>query len=149
MRKALVVAVLSAALSAGCGDDALSESEYRAEARKICTEAQRASRSIQQPTRTTNAAIADYFGRLVEVNKRTRARFEELEPPDTLKDAHDDAVAANEEGVQVTEELVRELQRGGDARALLQDTQSKLPELTRKSGEAARRLGVPECARAE
>ena len=148
MRKGLVTSLLAVAL-VGCGSDSLSESEYRAEARKICADADKATDAVQRPTRTTNEAIADYFTRLLAVNKKTSEEFAELEPPDTLQDAHDDALAANRDGVEEVERLVKELRGGGEARALLQDAQGKLTSLSRRSGDAARRLGVPECARSE
>ncbi len=71
-----------------------------------------------------------------------------LRPADTLTDAMR-ALSANREGVEEVLRLVNELERGGDARALLQGAQGRLSELSRRSGDAARALGVPECARQE
>ena len=145
-RLALVLALLVAACG---GDDALSTDEYRGEARKICQEADRATKAVEQPTRTTNAAIASYFERLMAVNRKTSEQFGELTPPDELEKQHKAALDANRDGVQEVEKLVAELRRGGDARALLQAAQGRLQELSTRSGEAARALGVPECARQE
>ena len=147
MRRALLIAACLSVL-AGCGgDDALSADEYREQAKTICTEADRASDKVTPPTRATNAAIADYFSRILAVNDRTTKRFEELEPPGELEDAHSDALAANRAGVDEVRKLVAELEKGGDATAVLQDAPQRLAAFVRRSREAARRLGVPECGR--
>lgn len=147
MRRPLVIVVAAALTLAACGGSALSTGEYRRQARAICTDADRASEKVTAPTRATNAAIADYFKRILAVNDRTTRRFEELEPPEDLQDAHEDALAANRAGVDEVRKLVAELEEGGDATAVLQDAPQRLEGLVRRSREAARRLGVPECGR--
>ncbi len=112
-------------------------------------DATKATRAVEAPTRTTNEAVANYFKRLIAVTKRSSERFGELEPPEDLKRQHDAALKANEAGVKEVERLIAELERGGDARALLQNAQTRLEDLSRRSDEAARALGVPECARQE
>ena len=144
-----LVIVLSVFVAACGGDDALSTSEYRDEARKICREADRSTSAVARPTRTTNAAIASYFERLMNVNRKTSEQFADLEPPEELETKHEAALDANRDGVKEVERLVAELRRGGDARALLQSAQGRLQELSQRSGAAARALGVPECARQE
>ena len=85
----------------------------------------------------------------MNVNRKTSEQFADLEPPEDLKSKHEAALAANRDGVKEVEKLVAELRRGGDARALLQSAQGRLQALSQRSGEAARALGVPECARQE
>jgi hypothetical protein len=146
LRRALAIcAALS--LLAGCGEDAMSADEYRERARAICTDADRASDEVTPPTRSTNAAIADYFKRILAVNDRTTKRFDELEPPDELQDAHEDALEANRAGVDEVRRLVAELEKGGEPTAILQDAPDRLQGFVRRSRAAARRLGVPECGR--
>lgn len=147
-RLSLLLAV-AATLAACGGDDALTPKEYRGEARTICAEADRATQAVERPTKTTNAAIASYFERLMKVNRRTSEEFAKLEPPEQLEAEHKEALSANREGVKEVEKLVAELRRGGDARALLQAAQGRLADLSRRSGAAARALGVPECAQQE
>jgi hypothetical protein len=148
MRRIAIAALV--ALAAGCGgDDGLSPDEYRSQARQICNDARRATRTVEQPTRTTNAAIADYFSRLLSVNERTAKRFGALEPPEDLKDAHDEALRANRDAVTEVRRLVAELREGGDATELLQGAQGRLTDLASRSRAAAQRLRVPECAREE
>ena len=149
MRRLPLVLALSATVAACGGDDALSTEEYRAEAKAICQDATRGTQAVQAPTRTTNDAVASYFKRLIAVTKRSSQRFGELEPPEDLEARHEAALKANEAGIKEVERLIAELERGGDARALLQNAQTRLEDLSRRSDEAARALGVPECARQE
>jgi hypothetical protein len=145
MRRRLLP-LLALAAAAGCGEDRMSTAEYRAEAKTICTEADQATNRVEEPTRATSEAISEYFRRLLEANDATTKRFEALEPPEDLEKAHEDVLAANAEGVREVRRVIDELDDGGDPRQVLTGAQDRLQELSRKSGEAARRLGVPECA---
>jgi hypothetical protein len=141
----LALAAATALIACG-GDDGMSTSEYRAEAKKICVDADRATERVEEPTRATSDAISEYFKRLLEANDATTKKFEALDPPEELQKAHDDALAANEAGVKEVQRVIDELEGGGDPREVLTDAQTRLQDLSKKSGDAARRLGVPECA---
>ena len=139
-------AALAVALAlAACGDDGMSASEYRAGAKEICADSERDTDAIRQPTRSTPEAIADYLGRLADVNERAIGRFEELEPPDKLQRPHDDLLAAQRDGQQTVRGVISDLEGGEDAREVLEDSTTRLRELGRRSNAAAKRLGVPEC----
>jgi hypothetical protein len=143
-RLAVLLACLAAvALLAACGGT--SKEDYRAEAKTICVDADRATERVRQPTRTTPAAIADYFTRLLEPAKRATGRFEALEPPDDLAEQHEQVVRANRASIREVEQLVVRLKRGGDARQVLAGAQDRIRTLTREADAAAKRLGVPEC----
>jgi uncharacterized sporulation protein YeaH/YhbH (DUF444 family) len=150
MTRRLITALVAAAVLAGCGgggdDEALSTDEYRKQARQICQDAGRETQAIEQPTKATNPAIADYFERLVASNERSTDRFRELEPPEELAKAHEDAVKANEEGAAEVRKVIGELEKGGDAREVLTKAQATLESLNQRADDAAKRLGVPECA---
>jgi hypothetical protein len=147
MRALLTSLALAALLGlAACGDDGLSTSEYRAQAKKICTDADKATAGVKEPTRATSEAISDYFKRLLAANDKTTQRFEKLQPPEDLQKAHQDALAANEAGVKEVRRVIDELQGGGDPRQVLTGAQTRLQDLSRRSGDAAKRLGVSECA---
>lgn len=141
----LLACTAVAAVGGGCGGDDVSVEDYRAEARQICTEADRATERVEQPTRTTPKAIADYFRRLLEPAKRATQRFETLEPPDELAEEHSSVVRANRASIREVEQLVSRLGEGGDARELLAAAQDRIRTLTREADAAAKRLGVPEC----
>ena len=147
MRRLTSALLACAALTAAAcgGDDAASPQEYRAEARKICVEADRATRAIRQPTRTTPEAIADYFRRLLAPTERATERFEALEPPEDLEDAHTEVVRAQREGISAVENVVEQLEGDGDPRQVLATAQDRIRTLSRRADAAAKRLGVPEC----
>ena len=145
-RSASVLACAAALTLAACGgDDGPSVDDYRADARAICTEADRATQSVEQPTRSTPAAIADYFTRLLAPAERATARFEALEPPDELAGAHEGVVRANRASIREVEQLIGRLDGDADARELLAGAQERIRTLTREADAAAERLGVPEC----
>ena len=141
----LALALVTALVACG-GDDRMSASEYRSEAKTICTEADRATEAVQEPSSASADAISQYFERLLEANDRTTQRFKALEPPEDLQQAHDDALKANEDGVREVRRVIDELEGGGDPRQVLTQAQGRLQDLSRRSGDAAKRLGVPECA---
>jgi hypothetical protein len=147
MRRPPILALLATAAVAlgACGGDETSPEEYRAEARQICQEADRATERVRQPTRSTPEAIADYFQRLLAPNERATRRFEQLEPPEELQDAHDDALSANRRGSDEVRRLIRQLEGGEDPRQVLAGAQQRIRTLTREADRAADRLGVPEC----
>ena len=138
-------AVVFAVALAGCGDEGMSTSEYRSGAKKICADSERDTDAIQQPTRSTPEAIADYLGRLADVNERAIGRFERLDPPEKLQKPHDDLLDAQREGQRTVRGVISDLEGGEDAREVLQASTARLRELGRRSNAAADRLGVPEC----
>jgi hypothetical protein len=147
MRRLSVLPLLAVAVTAfaACGDDGMSTEEYRAEARKICVDAERATDAIEQPTRSTTEAIVDYLGRLADANERTLQRFEKLDPPEDLEQPHGDILDANRDGQAVVRRVIDELEDGGDPRQVLQSSTSRLRDLGRRSNAAAEKLGVREC----
>jgi hypothetical protein len=145
MRSALVTVAL-AALLVGCGgDDKLSPEDYRAELRKICQESDRQTNGVQEPTRATPEAIADYLTRLRDINASTIKKVEELEPPDDLRGAHDRALRANREGRQKVDSVIEELEGGGDPTQVLTEARKELQESSEAARKAASDVGVPEC----
>ena len=147
MRRLVPLAALLALALAACGgDEGMSTEEYRAEARKVCLDAEKATDAIEQPTRSTPEAIVDYLQRLLDANEKTIARFDRIDPPDDLHKPHDDILAANRDGAETVRGVIRKLESGEDAREVLQASTSRLRELGRRSNEAAERLGVRECA---
>jgi regulator of protease activity HflC (stomatin/prohibitin superfamily) len=146
MRRALLTFTLTAAL-AGCGgDDKLSPADYRAELKKICESSDRKTNEVKEPTRATPDAIADYLTRLRDINARTIEDVEKLDPPDDLKDAHDRALAANREGREKVDSVIEELEGGGDPTQVLTEARKELEESSKDAKQAARDIGVPECA---
>ena len=145
MRRTALLAALLALTLAACGDDGMSTSEYRAAAKKVCVEAEKATDAVKQPTRSTPEAIVDYLERLLDANERTTQRFEKLDPPEDLQKPHDDILQANRAGAKTVRSVIDQLEQGEDARQVLEGSTARLRELGERSNDAARRLGVPEC----
>jgi hypothetical protein len=146
-RTTTLLALLGSLALAACGgEDRLTANEYRAEAKKICQDADRATAAVDEPTRATADAIVDYFERLLKANERSTERFQGLEPPEDLESAHDDALKANRDGVREVRRVITELREGGDPRRVLTGAQTRLQRLSQDAASAAERLGVPECA---
>ena len=145
MRRLVPLVAALALMLAACGDDGMSTDEYRAAAKKVCVDAEKATEAVEQPTRSTPQAIVDYLGRLLEANERTIARFEKLDPPEDLQKPHDEILAANRDGAATVREVIRKLEGGEDAREVLEASTSKLRDLGERSNAAAERLGVREC----
>src|SRR5215217_6047060 len=142
MRRSFFLFVLMAAF-AGCGGDELSTDDYRAELRKICAESERQTDKVQEPTRATPEAIADYLQRLRDVNAKTIEKVEDLEPPDELKDAHERALDANREGREKVDAVIKELKEGGDPTQVLTDARKDLEDASQAAKKAGQDLGVP------
>ena len=145
MRRLLPFIVLLTVGLVACGDDGMSTDEYRAEARKVCVDAEKATEAIEQPTRSTPEAIVDYLERLLAANQRTTERFQKLDPPEDLQKPHDDILRANREGADAVRDVIKQLKDGEDPRKVLQSSTSRLRDLGRESNAAAKKLGVPEC----
>ena len=143
-RRAAAGAVLAATLTA-CGGP--SAEEYRADAGGICRDAAQATDRIEAPTRSTTAAIVDYFERLVAVSDRATERLESLDPPQDLERAHEDVVSANRSAGDEVREVIAALERGQDAEAVLGTAQQRIEQATERASEAAERLNVPDCTR--
>ena len=145
MRRTLITLALTAGLLGCGGDDALSEDEYRSELRKICAESDKQTEGVQEPTRATPEAIADYLTRLRDINAKTIKDVEALDPPEELKAAHDRALAANREGRAKVDAVIDDLEGGGDPTQVLTEARKDLEESSRAAKQAARDVGVPEC----
>ena len=132
---------------AGCGgSDRLTAKEYREQATKVCTDSQRASDDIRQPTRATSESIADFFRRQLKVNDENVARFRKLEPPEKLQAAHDRSIRALDAAGDEVRKIVSELGTGDDPAEVLTLHRAKLRELAAEQRRAAEALGVPRCA---
>jgi hypothetical protein len=145
MRRALLTLALSTGLVACGGEDPMSTEDYRAELKTICEDSDKRSSAVEQPTRATPEAIANYFKRLRDVNVETIEQVEELEPPEDLADAHDSAIEANKEGREKIDEIIEELEKGGDPTTVLNDAKAELEDVTKRANDAAEEVGVPAC----
>ena len=145
MRRLALIFVLAVALTGCGGDDRLSKDDYRAQLREICLDSESRTEAIDEPTRATPEAIADYLTRLRDVNALTIKEVEELEPPEDLEEAHERALDANRDGRAKVDAVIKELEDGGDPTQVLTEARKDLEESSKTAKKAAGDLGVPEC----
>ena len=145
MRRLLSTLALTALLVGCGGDDGPSKEDYQAELRKICAESEKKTNEVEEPTRATPEAIADYLQRLRDVNAETIEQVEDLEPPEDLQGAHDRALEANKEGREKVDAVIKELEEGGDPQQVLTDARKDLEQASQEAKKAGEELGVPEC----
>ncbi len=140
-----------ALLIAGCGGDdgdggdSLTKAEYQKEGNALCREAFAKVRDIDEPT--SPEEIPDYVDRLFDLSFSYTDEFEALEPPDELKDAHDESVRLSEDSKEQTDELVERLREAENPPAAAQREFQELlrsPEFKR-SLEVTRKLGLDAC----
>lgn len=143
---ALTALAVAGTLAACGGDDRLSAEEYRAEAVKICQQADRATEAVEQPTKATPKAISAYFRTLLAPNEKATRQFGELSPPEDLQEAHDEVLAVNREGAKVVRGVIAKVDGGEDPATVLQAATSELEALNARARKAAGELGVPACA---
>jgi len=142
-----LTALAAAVTLAACGgDDALSPADYRAEAKTICEQADKATEAVQTPTKPTAEAISTYFRELLKPNEQATSRFAELAPPAELKSAHDEILQVNRAGATVVRTVIRDVDGGKDPVTVLQSATTELRTLNSRAQAAAGKLGVPACA---
>ena len=148
MRARLTVAPLLAlvlAIAACGGEDKLSTADYKAEVKKYCTEQDRESDALGEPTSTESKALADFFKKGTDVQKKYRDRFAELTPPDEFEDVQNEVEGLNDQEIELLEKITKELEDGGDARQVIERNQPEIEKLQQRGDELADEVGVPEC----
>ena len=149
MRARHAMAPLLAALAFGAaacgGDDALSESEYKAEIKKFCQEQDRESDALGEPASTESQALADFFQKGTDLQEKYKDRFAELTPPEEFEDVQNQVEDLNEQEVELLQNVTDELEDGGDARQVIEKYQPQIEELQTKGDQLADEVGVPEC----
>ena len=145
MRRLAIASLVALAL-AGCGGDGrLSEDEYRSAATTICLQSRQQQERIEQPTRATPEAIANYFRRQVEITERNVKRFDALKPPEAFEERHDRLVSLGREGIRQIDSLVKSFEGGDDPHEALVSAQKDLVRIGDEQRRVARDLGVREC----
>jgi hypothetical protein len=149
MTTALAGATLAALLLAGaCGDDEprLTAAEYRAQADEICRQTSAELRQIPDPVGPED--ILPTFERAAPLTSAQLEDLRALNPPEELEQAHDDATAALDEQVSLTEDAIERLKDGEPAVDVVNDVVARLDELDRRADELALQLGLRVCGEA-
>ena len=140
-----LLALLAFAVPACGGDDKLSESEYKAEVKKFCTEQDKESDSLGEPTSTESKALAEFFQKGTDLQEKYKNRFAELTPPDKFEDLQKQVEDLNDQEVELLQKVTDELKDGGEAREVIEKYQPEIEQLQTKGDQLADQVGVAEC----
>jgi hypothetical protein len=144
VRPAIAVLAASAAV-AGCGGGgAMSATDYRKAASKICDDANRRAAAVGRPRNI--AGLRGYLDRTLAIVQDDTDRLRALHPPDNLKSGHEAALKAQDAAVQRLRALLHELET---SKPPVTELRAALAEVQRRSDEADRRfraIGLQHCA---
>lgn len=145
---ALALAALMPVIAACGSDDDGPGDAYRSDLKKICEETGRQTAKIEQPTGADPAALRRYLEEQEAAAKAQNQKLHDLKPPGDLKSAHDDALKAAEQTVDLFSNTAREIKEGASRAALakaLGPLQSEGADLNKRAQTALDKIGVPEC----
>jgi len=116
---------------------------YRTRANRACDAAIRVDELFEP---TTSGQLSAVLKLSLDVSVRPlHEQLARLPPPPTLRAHHDTMVAAGGEQIRVVEELIAELESGGDAESAAMATARRLDRLQVRSNRAFARLGARRC----
>jgi hypothetical protein len=135
-------AVVVCALSA-CGGDDSGSGEYREEASALCAEAKR---EAQRASPARNRQEWEAFLRdTLEFSRDYNRRYEALEPPEELAEEHARSMRLSLRAEDLTEDQLDDLEAGEALKDVLPAFLTEILEMTRRSNELARAMGLPDC----
>jgi hypothetical protein len=142
-QRVALAAVAVAAGAGGCGEDESAADRYREDAGALCAEAKREVNALPEPR--TPAEVEPYLRDGLELTRDYDNRFRDLEPPEELRDEHDQAVRLSDRGQRLLEGIVDDLAAGEPPAEVFEVALPRLLRYTRESNRLARDMGVPEC----
>src|SRR3954452_1644553 len=154
-RLVLPLAACVALVGAGCGSSSndsggggggsqLSSSEYKTQATKICTDSEKATNNLKQPTKPEE--VKPFLQKGIDITQKALDDFKDLNPPSDLSDEHKAVVSAEQAALDKLQEVTDGLK--GDA-SDAEKVQKASPELDKISKDVDAKLkaaGLPECA---
>jgi hypothetical protein len=127
----------------GCGDKGLSASELRAQASEICVRANDRTDRVAVPN--APAGGARFLAEGLAIMRPALTRLQALRPKQELQDDYALAVAANARQLQLVEQAIAAIRRGGDPIDVYAQLQRRLDLVTAPANRAWRRLGISAC----
>ncbi|MEQ8839789.1 MAG: hypothetical protein RJQ03_07685 [Miltoncostaeaceae bacterium] len=143
---AALVATGAVAFAAGCGGDessALSADELRTQADAICTDVNATTESIADPTSPDD--LLGFLQATRDANQDGLERLQELEPPDELADLWDQAVALNEQQLELINGAISRIEGGEDPEAVLNEVGPEAESASNELDDLAQQLGLSVC----
>jgi len=154
LRLIVPLAASAALIAGGCGSSGdsggggggkqLSASEYKQQATKICTDSEKATNALKQPTKP--AEVKPFLQKGIDITQKSLDDFKALNPPSDLSDEHKAVVSAEQAALDKLQEVTDGLK--GDA-SDAEKVQKASPELDKISKDVDAKLkaaGLPQCA---
>jgi hypothetical protein len=143
LQRVALGAIALAACAGGCGDDEPPADQYRDDANALCAEARRDADALSQPR--TPDEVEPYLREALALNREYDERFRDLDPPEELRDQHDEAVRLSGEGERLIEDIADDLAAGDPPAEVFEESLPKLLRYSRQSNRLARQMGLPDC----
>lgn len=139
----LAAVLLAAALLAGCGSAALSDSQLRSRASRICTLATRRTDRITTPTMPSQEAA--FVDRGIAGLTPELTALKRLHAPGDMADDYRNAVEAMTAEVAALRSTLKGLNAGNDPVVAIKTLQQQLKPAETKAGFAWSALELPAC----
>lgn len=143
----LAVLMAGAAIAiAGCGSGgggALSADEYRDAADKICRDFEAQTDALSEPT--SEESVVEFLEAGLDINREQLSELRDLEPPDDLADAHDEAMGFLDEQLSGIQEATDRIKGGENAAVVIEDLTPEIDAAQEKADEKAQELGLTDC----
>jgi cell division septum initiation protein DivIVA len=144
-----IAALGAAALIAGCGggSGSLSADEFREQADAICADADERLETLTEPTAA--GEILPFLRAGLPIQAEELGRIEELDPPDELQAAVDEAGELNQQRQELIQEAADRIQAGEDPQAVIAEVTPEIQRLQAEARAKAQKLGLTVCGRAD
>jgi len=133
-----------ALLLGGCGSSSLSSTQLRRKAGRICTTAQRSSKSITAPS--DPAKGEQFLHRGITALAPQVTALHKLKASSELRDGYAAALRASDRELALLRSTLSGLKAGNDPVMAVKALQHKLGPVEDAAGRAWREIGVPACA---
>jgi hypothetical protein len=139
----LAAMLLAAAVLVGCGSTALSDSQLRTRASRICTLATRRTDRITTPALPSQEA--SFIKRGIAALSPELTALQRLRAPGDMTDDYRDAVEATAAEVTALRSTLKGLKTGNDPVVAIKTLQQELAPAETKAGFAWSALELPAC----
>jgi hypothetical protein len=144
------LAVLGAvALIAGCGggSDSLSADEFREQADAICADADERLGALTEPAAVDE--ILPFLRAGLPIQAEELARIDELDPPEELQAAFDEARELNQQRQELIQQAADRIEAGEDPETVITEVDPEIERLQEEARAKAGELGLTVCGRQE
>ena len=137
------------ALLAGCGSsggsgDRLSDSAYKSQATKICTDSEKKTNALKQPTKAEE--VKPYLQKGIDITQTAVDDFKGLNPPKDLQSEHNAVVKAEQTALDKLQSLTDSLKGTASDAAAVQKASPELDRISKDVDAKLKAAGLAKCA---